>query len=66
MTPQVQPWRRRIIQYGILTSQGSQSAQMQRCRDLETPQNIISPDLDEQISGGVEKQGHAVEENIGG
>ena len=66
MTPQVQPWRRRIIQYGILTSQGSQSAQMQRWRDLEIPQKITSPDLDEQISGGAEKQGHAVEENIGG
>ena len=66
MTPQVQPWRRRIIQYGILTSQGSQSAQMQRWRDLETPQNITSSDIDEQISGGVEKQGHALEENIGG
>ena len=66
MTPQVQPWRRRIIQFGILTSQGLQSVQMRRCRDLVTPQNIISPDLDEQISGGSEKQGHAVEENIGG
>ena len=66
MTPQVQLWRRQIIQYGILTSQGLQSAQMQRCRNLEIPQNIASPDLDEQISGGVEKQGHALEENIGG
>ena len=66
MTPQVQPSRRRIIQFGILTSQGLQSAQMRRCRDLEILQNITSPDLDEQISGGVEKQGHAVEENIGG
>ena len=66
MTPQVQPWRRRIIQFGILTSQGSQSAQMRRCRDLKIPQNITSPDLDEQISGGVEKQGHALEEDFGG
>ena len=66
MTPQVQPWRRRIIQYGILTFQGLQSARMQRCRDLEIPQKITSPDLDKQISGGVEKQGHAVEENIKG
>ena len=66
MTPQVQPSRRRIIQFGILTSQGLQSAQMRRCRDLKILQNISSPDLDEQISGGVEKQGHALEENIGG
>ena len=66
MTPQVQPWRRRIIQFGILTSQGLQSAQMRRCRNLKILQTITSPDLDEQISGGVEKQGHALEENIGG
>ena len=37
MTRQVQPSRRRIIQFGILTSQGLQSAQMRRCKDLETP-----------------------------
>ena len=66
MTPQVQPWRRRIIQFGILTSQGLQSAQMRRWRDLKIPQNITSPDLDEQISGGAEKQGHALEEDFGG